>query len=462
MTIETTVDGSAGLPGNGKKSKLGVWMCAALVVGNMIGSGIFLLPASLGAYGPISIGGWLFTGAGALLLALTFARLSQMIPSAGGPYAYCRAGLGKFMGFLIAWGYWIGLWSGNAAIVVAMLGYLGIFIPEINQNPMLGAGIAVGTIWFMAWINCRGVKSVGVFQLVTTILKTVPLVAIAIFGIFQINPEHFTTINTSELSNFNALTSSAALCLWAFLGLESATVPSENVHNPEKTIPRATVLGTLFAAVLYIIATTSLMGLISPADLAQSTAPFADAAAILWGPAGTVVIGVAAIISCLGALNGWTLMTAQIPMAAARDGLFPESFGKISKRGTPALGIIISSVLVTLLVLTNYSRGLVGAFNFIISLAVMTTLLPYTMSTMARLVLQIREREKLGTVIPKRDIIISSLAFLYSLWALGGSGMETVYWGFLLLIGGIPAYIWILWKKSPHTTESDTCITTAG
>ena len=449
MTMKTTVDGLADPPGNSKSSKLGVWMCTALVVGNMIGSGIFLLPATLSRYGPISIGGWLFTSAGALLLALTFSRLSQMIPSAGGPYAYCRAGLGKFTGFLIAWGYWIGLWSGNAAITVAMLGYLGIFISEISHNSSLAVGIAVVTIWFMAWINCHGIRSAGVFQVITTILKTLPLAAIAIFGLFQINPEHFTTVNTSGLSNFSALTSSSALCLWAFLGLESATVPAENVHNPEKTIPRATVMGTLFAATLYITATISLMGLIIPADLAYSTAPFADAATILWGPAGTVIVGIAAVISCLGALNGWTLLTAQIPMAAARDGLFPASFARISKRGTPIHSIVISSALVTLLVLGNYSRGLVDAFNFIISLAVMTTLLPYTMSTVARLILQIRERERLGTAISRHDIIISLLTFLYSIWALSGIDMETLCWGFILLAGGVPVYVWVLWKNRP-------------
>ncbi len=422
-------------------------MCSALVVGNMIGSGIFLLPATLASYGAVSLGGWIFTGAGAVLLALVFSRLSQTIPSAGGPYAYCRAGLGDFCGFLIAWGYWIGLWSGNAAIAVAMIGYLGVFFPEVSQNPFLGASIAISAVWLTAWINCRGIKSAGIFQLITTIIKLLPLALVTFFGLFKLNPSHFSAFNISGESDFIALTGSASLCLWAFLGLESATVPSENVDQPEKNIPRATILGTLFAAILYIAATVALMGLIAPSDLANSTAPFADGAKMLIGPAGAWIVGFGALVSCLGALNGWTLMTAQIPMAAARDNLFPKAFCRLSSKGIPVTGILIQTVLISLLVGTNFSRGLVDAFNFIISLAVMTTLLPYTMSTMAKLALMLGKKSLGKPLLSKKDVVITSLAFLYSLWALAGSGQETVYWGFLLLIAGLPVYIWITWKQ---------------
>ncbi len=431
-------------------------MCAALVVGNMIGSGIFLLPATLASYGTISLGGWVFTGVGAVLLALVFSRLSQILPSAGGPYNYCRTGLGDFCGFLIAWGYWIGLWSGNAAIVVAMIGYLGIFFPEVTANPVIGASVAVSTIWIVTWINSLGVKTAGIFQLVTTIIKLLPLALVTLFGLFHLNPEHFASMNfnTSGQGNFSALTSTAALCLWAFLGLESATVPSDDVDNPKKTIAKATIYGTLFAAVLYILATVSLLGMINPADLATSTAPFADGARMLIGPIGAILVGAGAVISCLGALNGWTLMTAQIPMAAARDGLFPEVFGKLSSKGIPVIGMVISSILISILVMTNFSKGLVDAFNFIISLAVMTTLLPYTMSTIAKLALLLGRKHKDGRpLLTAKEVIMTFLAFSYSLWALAGSGKETVYWGFLLLVVGLPVYIWIVWKKRVNNPE---------
>ena len=412
----------------------------------MIGSGIFLLPSSLAALGPISIGGWLFTGIGALLLALIFSRLSRMVPGAGGPYAYSREGLGNFMGYLIAWGYWIGLWTGNAAIVVAMTGYLGVFLPVVTENPVAGMLVSQATIWFFAWLNIRGVKDVGAVQVITTLLKLVPLIAVTFGGLFYLTPENFFTVNLSDQNHFSALTSSAALTLWAFLGLESATVPSENVKDPERTIPRATIYGTLFAALLYIIATVSLMGLISPEQLAGSTAPFADAAIQLWGEWGGYAVSIGAIISCLGALNGWTLMNAQVPMAAARDGLFPPAFSKLNKRGTPALGIIINSAMISILLMANFSRGLVDLFNFVINLAVMTTLLPYTMATVAYLILKLRDNKAASPLKPA-DAVLALLAFAYSVWALAGSGMETVYWGFLLLLAGIPIYIWMLWKQ---------------
>ncbi|MGY0217583.1 amino acid permease [Endozoicomonadaceae bacterium StTr2] len=428
------------------KRQLGIWMCTSLVIGNMIGSGIFLLPSSLAALGPISIGGWLFTGAGALLLALIFSRLSQMLPSAGGPYAYCRQGLGEFMGYLIAWGYWIGLWTGNAAIVVAMTGYLGTFFPVVSNNPIIGMIVAQSAVWILSWLNIRGVKNVGTMQLVTTVLKLLPLLAITVGGLFFMAPENFSPVNLSEQSNFGALTSSAALTLWAFLGLESATVPAENVKDPQRTIPRSTILGTLFAALLYIIATISLMGLIPPAELAGSTAPFADAAIRMWGQWGGYAVSIGAIISCLGALNGWTLMSAQVPMAAARHGLFPACFSRLNRKGTPAAGIIINAIMISLLLAANFSRGLVELFNFVINLAVMTTLLPYTMATVAYVLLKIRGTQT-DSQLKTSDVVIAALAFIYSVWALAGSGPEIVYWGFLLLLAGIPIYLWMKWQQ---------------
>jgi len=167
-----------------RKRALGLWMCTALVVGNMVGSGVFLLPASLGAYGGISIIGWLITTAGAMLLALMFSRLSRMVPKAGGPYAYTRRGLGDFAGFLVAWGYWISIWTSNAAIAVAFVSYLTVFWPALESSSALAASVAIGSIWLLSWVNAAGVRSAGVVQLVTTILKLLPLIVIATFGLF--------------------------------------------------------------------------------------------------------------------------------------------------------------------------------------------------------------------------------------------------------------------------------------
>ena len=427
---------------------LGLWMCTALVTGNMIGSGVFLLPASLAPYGGLSLLGWLFTVAGAVVLALVFARLSRMVPRAGGPYAFTRAGFGDFAGFLVAWGYWISIWAGNAAIAVAFVSYLGFFFPVLSNNGALAAAFAIAAVWGLTLINGLGVRTAGKVQVVTTVLKLAPLIAIGFFGLFYMRAENFTPFNPSGKPFFSAMTAAAALALWAFLGLESATVPADDVRHPAKTIPRATVLGTLLSSAVYIMGTAAVMGIIPPAALGNSTAPFADAAKVLWGEWAGYAIAAGAAISCFGALNGWILLQGQLPRAAAIDGLFPALFRRISSRGTPVAGLVLSSILVTLLVLTNYTRGLVGMFTFIILLSTLTTLFPYVLCAMSALMIYNRNRESGGEGSLLGPSILASLAFAYSLWAIAGSGQETVFWGFLLLMSSLPVYVWIK-RKSP-------------
>ncbi len=437
-----------------KRKKLGLLMATSLVVGNMIGSGVFLLPASLAAYGGISMVGWLITAAGALLLALVFARLSSIIPKAGGPYAYSRRGFGDFAGFLVAWGYWISIWTSNAAIAVAFVSYLTVFWPGLATNGILAATVALVAIWSLSWVNSAGVRNAGWVQLVTTILKLVPLLAIATLGLLFFNVEHFRPLNLSGGSHGSAITATIALTLWAFLGLESATIPADDVDDPVRTIPRATVLGTVVAAGVYIFGTAAVMGIIPPASLAASNAPFADAARELWGGWAGYAVGAGAAISCFGALNGWILLQGQIPLAAARDGLFPATFQKLSSRGTPVTGIVMSSVLVTVLISMNYSRGLVEQFNFIILLASLNTLVAYTLSSTAELMIFIKERERFRGQRLVGSSIIAVLAFFYSLWAIAGAGKDIVYLGFILLVAGIPVYVWINWRRTREPERS--------
>ena len=431
-----------------EKKVLGLWTSTALVVGNMIGSGVFLLPASLAIYGGISLFGWLFTATGAILLAITFSTLSRMMPRAGGPYAYTREGFGDFAGFIVAWGYWISILAGNAAIAVVFAGYLAVFWPAIAVNPFLAALVAIFTIWLLTWINILGVKKSGVLQLITTCLKLLPLIAMAIFGFFYFNIDHFHPLNLSGTSNFSAITATAALTLWAFLGLESATIPANKIKNPERTIPRATILGTIIAAIAYISSTMAVLGIVSPAVAAKSTAPFADAATAIWGTWAGYAVAAGAAVSCFGALNGWILLQGQMPLAIAKDNLFPASFKLISKRGTPLFGLIISSILVTILIAMNFTKALVELFTFIILLATITTLLPYVFCTMAELMIFIKEKELFSKKKLIFSSIITSLAFLYSIWAITGAGKDAVYWGFLLILAGIPIYVWIKWKHN--------------
>jgi APA family basic amino acid/polyamine antiporter len=425
-------------------------LATALVVGNMIGSGVFLLPAALAEYGGISLIGWLFTGAGAVLLAIVFARLGRAYPRTGGPYEYSRRAFGEFVGFQTAWGYWIAIWAGNAAIAVAFVGYLAVFWEGLADNALLAALVAVGAIWLLTWVNALGVKQGGWVQGITTVLKVLPLLAMATIGLFFMDTANFTPFNLSGGSAFAAVTAVAALTLWAFIGLESATVPAEDVLDPERNIPRATIWGTVGTTLIYILSTVAVLGIIPAATLVNSTAPFADAAESAFGGWAGTLVAIGAIIATFGALNGWILLQAQIPMAAARDRLFPSRFGRTNRAGAPVFGLVVSSALVTLLMLANYTKGLVELFTYMLLLATLTTLIPYAYSAAAQLMLFVTDREKFSGMRLAKDSVIASLAFAYSVWAIYGAGQEVVFYGLLLLLAGIPMYVWVKWRNRVH------------
>ena len=423
-----------------KQPKIGLWTTTSLVIGNMIGSGVFLLPSALAVYGGISIIGWLFSSVGAFILALLFSYLSKTMPNVGGPYAYTREGLGEFPAFLVAWGYWVSTWCGNAAITVALVSYLSVFFPVLAINNLAAVLTGLGAIWLLTWVNTRDIKTVGKVQLITTILKLLPLFLIAVCGIFYGHIQHFTPFNRSTETTWGAITSTATLTLWAYLGMESATIPANNIENPEKTIPRATLLGTLITAFVYIFGTIAVMGLIDGDTLKNSTAPFADAAAKMWGDSARQWVALGAIVSTFGALNGWILMQGQVPLAMTKDKLFPALFGKENTKGAPAWGIVVSSLLLSALMYMNFSKTLVEQFKFMILLSTLTVLIPYLFSAASYVL--ILKKENIPSLKERNlKLIVAFLAFAYSLWAIAGSGQEVVYWGFMLLLLGIPIFI---------------------
>jgi basic amino acid/polyamine antiporter, APA family len=427
------------------KEQIGLWTATSLVVGNMIGSGVFLLPSALAIYGGISLVGWLFSTIGAMVLAILFSYLSKAMPSVGGPYAYTREGLGEFPAFLVAWGYWVSVWCGNAAITVAFVSYLSVFFPILATDNLAAVLTGLGTIWLLTWVNSRGIKTAGKVQLVTTILKLAPLSIIAIFGIFYADWHNFTPFNRSAETNWQAIGSTATLTLWAYLGLECATIPADNVENPEKTIPRATILGTSIAAIVYILGTVAVMGLMSPDALKDSKAPFADSAAIIWGEKARLFMALGAIISTFGALNGWILMQGQVPLAMTKDKLFPKIFGQENSKGVPALGIVISSILLSVLMAMNFSKSLVEQFKFMLLLSTMTVLIAYLFSAASFILIM----KKQNLILPRNRVVklmIAIVAFSYALWAIAGSGQDVVYWGFMLLMSGVPIFVFMKYK----------------
>ncbi|WP_372945940.1 amino acid permease [Muriicola sp.] len=429
------------------KGKLGIWMATSLVIGNMIGAGVFMMPAALAEYGGISILGWLASSIGAILLALVFSRLSKMVrDNNGGPYAFARHGFGDYVGFMVAWGYWIAVWTAVAALSIAFVSAMSIFFPVFNQEPVVALMTGLSAIWFLSWVNSRGVRSSGKMQVLTTILKLSPILVIILGGFFFFNADNFIPFNASDTSSFNAIAITGTMTLYAFLGLECATIPADNVKDPVKTIPRATLLGTLITTAVYILGTVVVMGLVPLDKLTNSPAPFADAMKVMTGETGSYIVAGGAAIAAFGALNGWILIQSQLARAISHDGLFPRIFKKENSNGVPVWGIVIGSALSSLVMLMNYTEGLVEQFKFIILLSTLCTLVPYLFSAAAYVAISLegKKSKKPGTGI----FILGGLTFLYAMWAIFGAGEEAVFWGFILLLAGTPFYVWLKWKNN--------------
>jgi APA family basic amino acid/polyamine antiporter len=274
-------------------------------------------------------------------------------------------------------------------------------------------------------------------QIVTTALKLIPLAVVGVGGLFYFQPGAFSMPEARETTMGTQLVTVVTLTLWAFLGLECATIPAGSVREPERTIPRATIVGTVLTAIVYIVSTVGVMSLVPPATLATSTAPFADGARELVGGWGGSLVAIGAAVSCFGALNGWVLVAGQLPMAVAEDGLFPSVFGRLSARGTPARAMLIAGALGSALVAMNYTRGLVDLFTFIILLCTLSTLVPYAFCALAVWLMPGQPSPSGGAA------MVSALAFAYAMIAVIGAGAETVFYGFVLLLFGLPVFVWV-------------------
>jgi len=431
-----------------QNQKIGLLAATSLVVGNIIGAGIFVLPASLGKFGSISIVGWLFTATGALILAKIFSNFSKKLKGkSGGPYIYSKVVFGDFIGFLVAWGYWISCWVNNAAIAVAIVSALSFFFPELVTNPFYATLTGLSFIWFFTFTSSKGIKSSGNIQILTTIAKLIPLVLIILFGFFIFDLEIFPEFNLTDQNDFEILPVVAVMTLYAFLGLECASIPAENIKNPEKNIPKATMAGTLISTLIYILSTIVLFGIIPAENLVNSPAPFAEAGEIIGGKYFGFLISAGAAISAIGALNGWILITSYMPMTMANDRLFPKVFAKKNKKGFPYLSLLLGSILTSFVMTMNYTDGLVDRFEFLILLTTLSTLIPYFFVSVSYILFHVEKR--LFKINSFRSVILGLFGSLYSLWAIFGSGIDSIFYGTILLIVGIPIYL-ILKLKNPN------------
>ncbi len=418
-------------------NEIGFWRGWSIAVGCAIGSGVFMMPTLLAPYGLLGLTGWLIAGTGTLLVALSLSRLVRRIPKIGGPYAYVQAGLGNFSGFLIAWTYWIACIAAVSGIAIAFVGYLGVFIPAITSSSLLSLVAALTLVWSIALLNIRSLESSSRFQVVSTLLKILPLLFMIVMGFTHMQPENLPPLNPTELHPAALLATVTTLVMWSFVGIETATVPADNMAHPEKTIPRVLVAAVLTILIIYLLVSLAI-ALVVPADeLRVSTAPFALAATKMMGPIGGSIITVGALISTLGSLNANTLTAGNVALAAAKDKLLPAKFLLLSDSGTPSYAYIVSGLFVTLLLVMNYTKGLVAAFTFMAMLSTLSTLMAYAFCAVAEF--YFLKSDQPG---PERNraIGLSVAAFVYAFFAIWGAGMEIVFYSFMLILMGMPIY----------------------
>ena len=408
--------------------KLGFWMCVALVMGNMIGSGVFLLPASLAPFGWNGVVGWAITIAGGLALALVLARLTLAHPGAGGPVGFVNQAFGRAPSFLVGFSYWVSIWTANVTIAVAAISYLSVFVPVLGQYSAVST---IALIWAVTAINLRGARTAGGFQVVTLVIKLVPLIAVVVLIVNVLGREGSSAIAPLPVEglSLSAASGSAILTLWALLGFESASVAADKVSDPARTIPNATMVGTLATGALYLIVCSGIALMLPASAVANSDAPFAVFVETFWAREPALLVALFAAISAIGALNGWCLMQGALPAAMARRGLLPGWLAGETGNGTPARALIISSLLASAFVVINSSKSTGDLFTFMATVSTSSTLWLYLACAASAL--------RLNVATP-----VATLGIGYALWTLWGAGLDVSAMTLILMISGLPLYWW--------------------
>ncbi|MFT3977300.1 MAG: amino acid permease [Sphingomonas bacterium] len=418
-----------------EKRALGVWAALALVVGNMIGSGIYLLPATLAPLGTNAMIGWVVTIGGAMCLAFVFARLAAVVPAAGGPYAFANAAFGPTIGFAVAWSYWVLLWAGNGAVSVAVVSALSVPFPALGSG-LPAMAVALALIWGLVAVNIHGVGLAGRVQVVTAVVKLAPLAGVILLAAWLLFRDGSGALapNPPVPVGFGAVAGAAALTFWGFLGVESATVPADKVKDAARVVPFVTLAGTALTGVVYV-AVAAAIGLMMPrGEIAASPAPVAAFLGRSFGEWTGEVVALFAAVSAFGALNGFILLQGEMPWAMARGGVFPAWFGKETAAGTPARAHLVSGLLVTAVMALNYTGKTGKLFEDVASISLSAGMLAYLVSALAALKL-------LRGDWPVR--IGAAIAAVFVLWMTWGLGLKADLWGLGLLALGLPVYWWV-------------------
>ena len=419
-----------------RNRKIGPVLATMLVANNMIGSGIFLLPATLAAVGSLTIVGWILATIGALVTAAVLAKLGQIAPEAGGPVAYAGEALGNYMGFQATVLYWVCAWVGNIAIALAAIGYLAMFFPALAV-PINSATAAAGAIWLVTLVNIFGPRFACQVESITLVAGLIPILLVATAGWYWFDGQVFMeSWNVSGQPMYQAIPGSLVLVYWAFVGLESASIGTAIVENPSRNVPLATFAGVLLAGVVYIASCTVIMGLLPASELAKSTAPFAEAAKLMIGPVAGGLVALMACLKATGTLCGWVLLTAQVGKAGAERGLFPQIFGRVDRHGIPVVNLLIMAVIMTGVVFMTMSPTLGQQFSKLIEVSTVLCLMIYVYSCVALF--------HYGQVTPFAGVAryrgIASVAMFFSLAVILLSGTQMLALTAMILLATFVVY----------------------
>lgn len=427
-----------------QKNKMSVVQLTMITAINMMGSGIIMLPTKLAEVGTMSILSWVVTVVGSMALAYAFAQCGMFSRNAGGMGGYAEYSHGKSGSFMANYSYGVSLVIANIAIAISAVGYASVLF-DINLSPLAVGLCTIFTLWLATVLNFGGARITGKIGSFTVWGVIIPVIVISTAGWFWFSgADYVSSWNPNHFSFFNGIEKSISITLWAFLGLESASANMDAVDNPKKNVPIACLGGTIGAAIIYIISTNVIAGIVPNADLLSSNAPFGLAFATMFTPlVGKIVMGMM-VMSCFGSLLGWQFTIAGVFKTSAAEGYFPKIFGKVTKSGTPIAAMVIITIMQSLLSLMTISPTLSKQFDILVNLAVVTNVIPYLLSMGA-----VNVMLKSENVSPKKIKIttaISVIASLYSLYALYSSGLESMFYGSIVTFAGWVLYGFVSYK----------------
>lgn len=427
-----------------KSNKIGVVQLTILTMVNMMGSGIIMLPTKLAEIGTISIVSWLVTAVGSTALAYAFAQCGMFSKKSGGMGGYAEYSFGKAGNFMANYTYGVSLVIANTAIAISAVGYGSEFLGA-TLSPLSIALWTIFTLWLATVLNFGGARITGNISSFTIWGVIIPVVGISIIGWKWFDGTMYVNSwNPHNVPTFEAIGVSISMTLWAFLGLESACANADAVENPEKNVPIAVLGGTLGAAVIYIVSTNVIAGIVPNLELANSTAPFGLAFAHMFNETiGKVIMGLM-VMSCFGSLLGWQFTIAQVFKSSAEEGYFPAFFKKVTSKDAPIVGMITITSLQTLLSLMTISPSLNKQFNVLVDLAVVTNVIPYLLSMAALAVLL--KTENVPQPKYKKTVLVAFIGSVYSIYALYAAGEQAMLYGSIVTFIGWTLYGFVSYK----------------